>query len=127
MFPLKEAIFLMLHAEEKVFEKRTLKYLKELHEHIIQAAENSENIRDMANGLMDVYLGTVNTRLGNITKVLTIVSAVFIPLNLLAGIYGMNFDLLPMKEHPYGFVIVILSMVLIASILFLYFRFKKWF
>jgi len=127
IFPLKEAIFLMLHAEEKVFEKRTLKYLKELHEHIVQVAENTENVRDMANGLMDVHISTSNTRLGNITKVLTIVSAVFIPLNLLAGIYGMNFEVLPLKDHPYGFLIVIMSMILIASVLFLYFRFKKWF
>lgn len=127
IFPLKEAIFLMLHTEEKVFEKRTLKYLKELHEHIVQVAENTENVRDMANGLMDVHISTSNTRLGNITKVLTIVSAVFIPLNLLAGIYGMNFEELPLKDHPYGFLIVIMSMILIASVLFLYFRFKKWF
>jgi len=127
VFPLKEAIFLMVHSEEKVFEKRTLKYLKELYEHIVQVAENTENVRDMANGLMDVYISISNTRLGNITKVLTIVSAVFIPLNLLAGIYGMNFEVLPLREHPYGFTIVILFMVLIASVLFLYFRFKKWF
>lgn len=127
IIPLKDAVLLMKFNEDKVFDKRTHKYLGELKEHIQSASENVENLREMSNDLMDVYISTTNTKLGNITKVLTIVSAVFIPLNLLAGIYGMNFDQLPFKEHPNGFYITIFSMMLIAAILFLYFRFKKWF
>lgn len=125
--PLKDAILLMRYNEAKVFEKRTHKYLGELQEHLQNCVENVEYLRDMANELMDIYISTSNTKLGNITKVLTIVSAVFIPLNSLAGIYGMNFDIIPFKTHPYGFHITIFSMILIAITLFLYFRFKKWF
>lgn len=125
--PLKDAILLMRYNEDKVFDKKTHKYLGELQEHLQNCVENVEYLRDMANELMDIYISTSNTKLGNITKVLTIVSAVFIPLNLLAGIYGMNFHFIPFKSHPYGFHILIMSMLIIAITLFLYFRFKKWF
>lgn len=127
IIPLKEAVLLMRYNEDKIFDKRTHKYLSELQEHLHHCNENVENLRDMSNELMDIYISTSNTKLGNITKVLTIVSAVFIPLNLLAGIYGMNFENLPLKENPNGFYISILFMAIIAITLFLYFRFKKWF
>ena len=65
----------------------------------------------------------INRRLGR----LTIISAIFLPLTLIAGIYGMNFEVMPELKHPFAYPVAIGSMVLIASGIYLYFRKKVWF
>ena len=51
-----------------------------------------ETYRELAWGLLDVYLSGASNRMNEIMKVLTIISTIFIPLNFIAGVYGMNFD-----------------------------------
>ena len=51
-----------------------------------------ETYRDLSSGLLDVYLSSISNRLNEVMKVLTIISTIFIPLNFIAGVYGMNFD-----------------------------------
>ncbi len=62
----------------------------------------------------------------HVIHILTIISVIFLPLNLIAGIYGMNFDFLPGTHYPYGFTFTILSMVLITVITFIVIKYKKW-
>jgi magnesium transporter len=57
---------------------------------------------------------------------LTIISAIFLPLTLLAGIYGMNFDKMPELHHPLGYPLTLAGMGLIATGLYLWFRSKGW-
>jgi magnesium transporter len=64
-----------------------------------------------------------NRRLG----MLTVLSAIFLPMTLLAGIYGMNFEIMPELKYPFAYPVAIGSMVLIASGMYLYFRKKGWF
>ena len=64
-----------------------------------------------------------NRRLG----VLTVLSAIFLPMTLLAGIYGMNFEVMPELRYPFAYPVAVGSMALIASGMYLYFRKKGWF
>ncbi len=59
--------------------------------------------------------------------VLTVLSAIFLPLTLLAGIYGMNFQSMPELGHPYGYPIALGSMGLVAVGMLAWFRWKGWF
>ena len=63
-----------------------------------------------------------NRRLG----VLTILSAVFMPLTLIAGIYGMNFDVMPELHYKYAYPMALGGMALVAAALFAYFRSRGW-
>ena len=76
--------------------------------------------------LSSVHEIVVNTRTNRIITVLTIFSVIFLPLNLITGIYGMNFESLPLSNSPYGFLYTTLFMILVASVLFLYFKLRKW-
>jgi magnesium transporter len=51
-----------------------------------------ETYRELASGLMDVYLSAVSNRMNEIMKLLTVISGIFIPLTFIAGVYGMNFN-----------------------------------
>jgi magnesium transporter len=67
-------------------------YLRDCYDHAIQLLDIVETYRDIASGLLELYLSSVSTRLNEVMKVLTIIATIFIPLGFIAGIYGMNFD-----------------------------------
>ncbi len=89
-------------------------------EHII---ETVEMYRELASGLVALYLSSVNNRLNEVVKVLTIVSTIFIPLTFIAGVYGMNFDTtvspwnMPELRWVYGYPAVWVLMLSIAGTL----------
>ncbi|NIV44213.1 magnesium and cobalt transport protein CorA, partial [Candidatus Bathyarchaeota archaeon] len=71
--------------------KSTSIYLRDLYDHTIQVIDSIETFRDVLSGMLDIYLSSVSNRMNEVMKVLTIIATIFIPLTLIAGIYGMNF------------------------------------
>lgn len=80
----------------------------------------------LASDLIDGYISVSSHRLNQIMKILTIVTAIFIPLGFLAGLYGMNFEVIPELKFRYGYFILIGIMATIATVLMIIFRRKKW-
>jgi magnesium transporter len=81
---------------------------------------------ELASDLIDGYISLASHRLNQIVKVLTIITVIFVPLGLVAGIYGMNFENMPELHSPIGYYSVLAVMGLIATTLLLVFRKKKW-
>jgi len=71
---------------------RTRVYLRDCYDHAIQLMDLVETYREIASGLLDVYLSSVSARMNEVMKVLTIIATIFIPLTFISGLYGMNFD-----------------------------------
>jgi magnesium transporter len=80
----------------------------------------------MLSGMMDIYLSSLNNRMNAVMKVLTIIATIFMPLTFLAGVYGMNFKHMPELEWRWGYPAAWLVMTLIAVLMLLIFRRKKW-
>lgn len=113
-------------------------YLRDLYDHIVNLMDHSENYREISANLLDLYNTAVSNNMNEIMKVLTMVSAVFIPLSFMAGLYGMNFvresdngEAMPLNMpelySPHGYVAVLAVMVAIASAQVLLFWKKGWF
>ena len=85
-----------------------------------------ETSRDMISGLHDVHLLTISNRMNEIMKVLTIFTALFIPLNFIVGVYGMNFENMPELKWEWGYVTALLMMAVIGISMLIYFKSKKW-
>lgn len=81
---------------------------------------------DTASDLIDGYISVASHRLNNIMKILTIITAIFVPLSFLAGIYGMNFEYMPELRSRAGYFILLGIMGSIVFILLSIFRKKKW-
>jgi magnesium transporter len=83
-----------------------------------------ETYRELAGGLMDVYLSSVGNRQNEVMKVLTIMASVFIPLTFLAGIYGMNFEFMPELRFRGAYFLLLGAMltVVIGIMVFLFRR-----
>jgi len=76
--------------------------------------------------MLDIYLSSVSNRMNEVMKVLTIIATIFIPLTLIAGIYGMNFRYMPELESSWGYPMVYIIMLAIGAVMLVYFRRKKW-
>lgn len=123
---LKEMIHNIIKYDPNFINQETKFYIKDLHDHIIQVVEAIEIIRDMLIVSMDSYHTMVNHKNNNHMQFLTGVATIFIPLTLIASIYGMNFKSIPGLESENGFWITIIIMIIIGFFIFFYFKLKKW-
>ncbi|MHC5004499.1 MAG: magnesium/cobalt transporter CorA [Planctomycetota bacterium] len=131
IWPHREALSSLLRDELAGVSETTRLHLRDVYDHAIQIIDMVETYREIASGLMDLYLSGVSNRLNEIMKVLTIFAAIFIPLSFIAGIYGMNFDTespwnMPELSWSLGYPFAIGLMVLTATSLLAYFWFKGW-
>jgi len=76
---------------------------------------------------MHLYNASISNKANEIMKTLTIFAALFIPLTFIAGIYGMNFEVIPELKWKYGYIFFWLLVVFVGGGLFIYFRKRKWF
>ncbi len=98
----------------------------------MQIIDLLENYRDIAASLTEVYLSSVSNRMNEIMKVLTIFTSIFIPLNFIAGIYGMNFNTdrsplnMPELNWYLGYPFALGLMAMLAVVMLIYFGRKGW-
>jgi len=97
-----------------------------VHDHAIYAIETIEGFRDIAAGMIDLYLSNISQRLNEIIKVLTIVSTIFVPLTFITSLYGMNFDIMPELHWRWGYPVTLLLMLLLSCGMLIFFRRRKW-
>ncbi len=126
IYPLREAISQMLRMEDEVIHSSTDVYLRGLYDHTIHVLDMLDTQRDLLNGLQELYLSEINFRMNEIMKVLTIMTAIFVPLSFLTGLYGMNFEYIPELRFRYGYFILLAVMVIMVIVLLLWFRKRKW-
>jgi magnesium transporter len=127
VWPLREAISALERGESSLVQEKTAIYLRDVYDHTIQVVDTIETFRDMVSGMLDVYLSSISNRMNEVMKVLTIIATIFIPITFLAGIYGMNFKNMPELEWAWGYPLVWCIIFVVALIMVLYFRRKKWF
>ncbi|HPE16621.1 MAG TPA: CorA family divalent cation transporter, partial [Oscillospiraceae bacterium] len=89
-------------------------------------SNNVQMLRDYAAQVREAYQVQMDYNINNIMKVFTVVTAVFLPLSLVTGWYGMNFSSMPELSWRYGYAVVILLCLAIAGGCLLLFRKKKW-
>lgn len=103
-----------------------LPFYRDIHDHIVRVTDLAESYRDLITGLLDAHLSVVSNRLNEVMKVLTIFSAVMMPLTFIVGVYGMNFDNMPELRTRYGYFIVLGLMAVVATGMLLFFWNRGW-
>jgi magnesium transporter len=127
----RETVLALMRPEVPFILKETRTFLRDCFDHTVAVMELVESYRDMANGLMEVYLMDSSNRMNEVMKTLAIITAFFMPLSFLAGIYGMNFDRgagnMPELGWQYGYLFFWLIVAIVVSGLYLWMRRKRWF
>lgn len=125
--PVRDIINGFMRSDSDLLEEKTTKYFKDVHDHILQANEFAENYRDMMMNLQDLYLSNVNLRLNEVMKVMTIVTCLLAPATVIGGIFGMNFNVIPLTHHQDGFYVAVALMLIIPIIMIVIFKKRGWF
>lgn len=101
-------------------------YYMELYDHMIRHFDTVDTYRELVNSVMDLHLSTVSNRLNEIVKTLTLVTTVLLPASLMAALYGMNFDYLPLIHYRFGFFVVLGVIGAISAAVYAFFRHRRW-
>ena len=99
-------------------------FYRDIYDHIVRVTDLAESYRDLISGSLEAYLSVVSNRMNEIMKVLTIFSAVMLPLTFIAGVYGMNFENMPELHSRYGYygALVVMGVVAVGMLIFFWRR-----
>lgn len=125
--PIKEVITRFTTSDSPLINERTYKFLRDLESLATQATEAIEIYYTMVSDQQNSYNTNLSNNVNDIMKVLTVLSTIFIPLTFIAGIYGMNFEYIPELKYRYSYFILWGLMLVIALLMLLFFKRKKWF
>ncbi|MBC7890228.1 MAG: magnesium/cobalt transporter CorA [Ferruginibacter sp.] len=125
--PVRELVNGILRSESELIEEKTEKYFKDVYDHIVQANDLAENYRDMMMNLHDLYLSNVNLKMNEVMKVMAIVTCLLAPATVIGGIFGMNFDIIPLLHSKWGFFISVGLMLFVPLAMLRMFRKQGWF
>jgi magnesium transporter len=132
VWPLRDVVHALEREEGDLIQRDTVLYLRDLYDHTVRVMDAVETYRDMVSGLLDLYMSSISNRMNEIMQVLTIIATIFMPLTFIAGIYGMNFNTvkspwnMPELNWYLGYPLAMGLMVVIAVIMVIYFKKKKW-
>lgn len=126
LWPLREVIARLERREFPLISDSLTIYFKDVYDHTIIAIDTVETYRDIISGMLDIYLYSVNNRLSEIMKVLTVITTIFMPMNFITSLYGMNFKHMPELEWQYGYFGVLAMIGLIAISMFIFIKKRHW-
>lgn len=123
---LADLVQVLCDNENGFFKKSELHYLRITLGRIERLHDQARTLRDQAMQLHDLYKTTLEIRQNHIITLLTIVTAIFAPLTLIVGWYGMNFTNMPELTWRYGYPMVIIISLMIAIWCLVFFKHRKW-
>jgi len=124
--PAKEFILQLSRLESDLIQEQTIPFLKDLLDLVSQAVEVIDTYREMLSDHLNIYNTGIGNKLNEIMKVLTIFSAIFIPLTFIAGIYGTNFEYLPELHFRYSYFVFWGVMLAVALVMVRFFKRRNW-
>ncbi|MEP7076889.1 MAG: magnesium/cobalt transporter CorA, partial [Acidobacteriota bacterium] len=116
-----EVLYRMSHGEFTQIPANVLPFFRDVHDHLLRISDLSENYRDLVSSLFDIHFAVVSNKTNDVMKTLAVLSAIILPLTLIAGIYGMNFDNMPELKSTNGYYFTLGVMVVITIALLIYF------
>jgi magnesium transporter len=122
----REAISALLRDGSSPIGPSVQVFLRDAYDHSVQLLDLVETSRDLAAAILEIHLSTVNNRMNEVMKTLTVMASIFIPLTFLAGVYGMNFRHMPELGLPWAYPVFWLAMLGIAAMLLVWFRRRGW-
>jgi magnesium transporter len=108
------------------FSKDSLRNIRSLNDRVTYLKNNVENMYQRVINLREAYNSSLNANLNETIRTLTVIATIILPLTLITGIYGMNFDVMPELHSQFGYYYSLLLMGVVAAGMLIYFKNKKW-
>jgi magnesium transporter len=125
--PAREMVIQLAKIDSDLVNEHNEPLIRELVDNSSLVNESAESYREILSDQLAMHHTRLGTKLNDIMKVLTIFSALFIPLTFIAGIYGTNFDYIPELSFRYAYFIMLGVMAVMATGMLIFFRRRRWF
>jgi magnesium transporter len=122
----RELLNLLIRDDTPFIEEELRFYFRDVYDHAVRAMDLVETYRDLLTGGLDIYLTQMANRTNDIVKGLTILATIMLPLTLVTGYFGMNFEYIPLLKNPNGIWYTTGALLVITISMLAYFRLKKW-
>lgn len=131
IIPLRDSLYYLKTIKEDdtniLIQKETFNFFIRLHQKSLELLEQIDSDMSSLESASNFYFSEQSRKMNEIMKTLTIISAIFIPLTFIVGVYGMNFDYMPELREKNGYFIVMGAMFLLVIALIIYFKKRRWF
>ena len=124
--PLRECTSNIIKSDSDLVSESTQNYFRDVYDHLIHLVEDIDSQRETINDFLNLYMSAMSNKMNEVMKVLTVFAAIFIPLTFIAGIYGMNFEIMPELKWRYGYLFAWGVMLTVVILLLFFFKRKKW-
>ncbi|OBZ07542.1 magnesium and cobalt transport protein CorA [Bacillus sp. FJAT-27264] len=125
--PMRDLMYRILNSQHVQSNGEERIYFGDIYDHLLKLTDMIEVDREMTADLRDSYISLNSNRMNSIMKTLTVITTIFMPLTLIAGIYGMNFKIMPELEWNFGYFAVLLVMVVLTVGMIAWFKRSGWF
>ncbi|WP_341906890.1 magnesium/cobalt transporter CorA [Fluviicola taffensis] len=126
VFPMKELMGQLDRVENELIIEDNIHYFRELKDICYSLIDEIESQKQMLDGVANLYYAIQGQRMNEVMKVLTVTSAIFIPLTFIVGVYGMNFENMPELKSHNGYYMIWGVMIFITAALVFVFWKRGW-
>jgi len=127
VLPQKDVLHRLSRQTSQLISEALGPYFSDIHDHLARISDVAEAHREGLISSLELYYSSVSTETNKVIKVLTILTAIFIPPTFLVGLWGMNFHTMPELAWEHGYFVALGSLLFIMLLMLLIFRIKKWF
>jgi magnesium transporter len=128
VLPQRDVANRLSRGEFALIPQESLIYFRDIYDHTVRVEELIDTVRDLAESALNTYLSSLNNRINEVMKTLAIVTLFFLPMTLITGVYGTNFEeTLPEYSWNYGFAAMFVMMVALVVFLIIWVRARRWF
>lgn len=122
----REILLRLSRAEFDEIPRELVPFYRDVYDHYARVTELVDSYRELVTSLLEAHLSMQSNRMNIVMKRLTIMSTIMLPLSVIAGIYGMNFEKMPELKWTYGYPFALGLMVCVAAGIVIWFKAKKW-
>jgi magnesium transporter len=127
--PVRDILSPLLRGEFAPLDPAVVAYFRDVQDHALRVTDQIDSIRDLLNSTLDIQLSSEAHRQGEVSKQLTVIATIFLPLSFITGFFGQNFGWMVSRiDQPWHFWFIgVGAQLATLALLFLYFRHKRWF
>lgn len=123
--PERDALSTLTNRPSSLMSPESQIYFRDIYDHVLRIYDSLETYRDLLSSTLDSYLSQVSNRLGMTTKALSLVATVTLPFVIVSGMWGMNFEHIPLHSHPHGFMILVFAQLALGLTLLAGLKWRK--
>jgi magnesium transporter len=114
--PERDVMNILVRQDPPLYGRKEIAYFQDVYDHLLRITDSVDIYRDMLSSVLDANLSMVSYTLNVVVKRLTSYSIILMSISIIAGIYGMNFDLMPELDWRFGYPFALGLMVVIATV-----------